>query len=117
MASSTIPYEYADNGNLTTANNKISNIERARYIRSGRTVVIGLTFTTNADITGYTEVLFSGAPAAMTPVRTSLVQSNARVNGNVIRVEVNGSGNITNAYTNGGIPAGIYEGELVYICT
>ena len=53
----------------------------------------------------------------MTPVRTSLVQSNARVNGNVIRVEVNGSGNITNAYTNGGIPAGIYEGELVYICT
>lgn len=115
MATSTIPYTGADSGTMTTVNGSISGAERARWNRSGRAVVIGLTFTTNASISGSTDVLFSGAPKAQTPVRTFLHQMNAQTGGVFIRVEINGNGEVTNAYTSGGIPAGQYEGEIMYI--
>ena len=114
MATSTIPYIDADSGSLTPASGITA--ERARYNRSGRVVVVGLRFTLAAAISGTTDELFSGAPPAATAVRTFLSQAN-NPNGTNIRVEIDSSGKIRNAYTSGGIPAGQYEGEMVYICS
>lgn len=114
MATSTIPYTPADRANLTPVTGITA--ERARYGRSGRVVVIELTFTVGSAISGTTDILFTGAPPAVSPTRTFLSQSNAQ-NGVHIRVEIDQSGNVRNAYTQGGILAGNYEGELVYICT
>ena len=102
------------NGNLSIISGNITEAERARYNKFGKIVVIGLTFTVGSSISGSTEVLFAGAPAAQTPTRAHLTQANS-TNGINIRVEVNSSGNITNAYTQGGIPPGPYEGQIVYI--
>lgn len=112
MATSTIPYTPADNGNLTPASGITA--ERARFNRSGRVVVIGLTFTVGAAISDTTGIIFTGAPPAAVHTRTFLSQYNSQ-NGVHIRVEIDQSGNVRNAYTQGGIPAGNYEGELVYI--
>ena len=113
MANSTIPYVYADTGTLSPTAGITA--ERARYNRSERVVVIGFTFTVGTAISDTAAVLFTGAPPAVSPTRTHLTQYNAQ-NGTNIRVEVDQSGNIRNAYTQGGIPAGNYEGELTYIC-
>ncbi len=114
MATSTIPYAGADTGTLTVASGITA--ERARYTRSGRVVVLGLTFTVGEAISGTTDELFSGAPQAIMPTRTFLSQANSR-NGVTIRVEIDTNGKVRNAYTSGGIPAGMYEGELTYICS
>ena len=103
------------NESLTTYNANISAAERARYNRFGKVVVIGLTFTVETAISGTTDILFTGAPAAQTSTRGHLSQANAN-NGVNIRLEVDTSGNIRNAYTSGGIPPGEYEGQIVYIC-
>lgn len=103
------------NESLTTINTNITAAERARYNRFGKVVVIGLTFTVGSAISGTTDILFTGAPAAQTSTRAILTQANAN-NGVNIRLEVDTSGNIRNAYTSGGIPPGEYEGQIVYIC-
>ena len=106
-----LPHSY---GTLTTVNDKVTNTERARYNRFGRVVVVGLTFTVTGTISGATDILFSGLPPAATPVRAVLAQSNGT---KIIRVEANQLGNITNAYSQGGITDGVFEGELVYVCS
>ena len=103
------------NESLTTINTNITAAERARYNRFGKVVVIGLTFTVGSAISGTTDILFTGAPAAQTSTRGHLSQANAN-NGVNIRLEVDTSGYIRNAYTSGGIPPGEYEGQIVYIC-
>lgn len=102
-------------GSLTTINTNITAAERARYNRFGKVVIIGLTFTVGTAISGTTDTLFTGAPAAQTATRGHLTQANAN-NGVNIRLEVTTSGNIVNAYTSGGILPGEYEGQIVYIC-
>ena len=102
-------------GSLTTINTNITAAERARYNRFGKVVIIGLTFTVGTAISGTTDILFTGAPAAQTATRGHLTQANAN-NGVNIRLEVDTSGNIRNAYTAGGILPGEYEGQIVYIC-
>ena len=102
-------------GNLTINNVNISGAERARYNRFGKVVIIGLTFTVETAIRGTTDLLFTGAPAAQTATRGHITQANAN-NGVNIRLEVDTSGNIRNAYTSGGILPGQYEGQIVYIC-
>ena len=103
------------NESLTTINTNITAAERARYNRFGKVVIIGLTFTVGTAISGTTDILFTGAPAAQTATRGHLTQANAN-NGVNIRLEVDTSGNIRNAYTSGGILPGEYEGQIVYIC-
>ena len=103
------------NESLTTINTNITAAERARYNRFGKVVIIGLTFTVGTAISGTTDILFTGAPAAQTSTRGILTQANAN-NGNNIRLEVDTSGNIRNAYTSGGILPGQYEGQIAYIC-
>lgn len=103
------------NESLTTYNANISAAERARYNRFGKVVIIGLTFTIETAISGTTDILFTGAPAAQTATRGILTQANAS-NGANIRLEVDTSGNIRNAYTSGGILPGQYEGQIVYVC-
>ena len=103
-------------GNLSILSPNVSAAERARYAKFGKVVVIGLTFTVSDTITDTTGVLFTGAPNALQPVRAHLIDILSQT-GKHIRIEINGSGNVTNAYTPGGIPAGQYEGNLVYICT
>ena len=103
------------NESLTTFNANITAAERARYNRFGKVVIIGLTFTVGTAISGTTDILFTGAPAAQTSTRGILTQANAS-NGVNIRLEVDTSGNIRNAYTSGGILPGQYEGQIVYIC-
>lgn len=103
------------NESLTTYNANITEAERARYNRFGKVVIIGLTFTVGTAISGATDILFTGAPAAQTSTRGILTQANAS-NGANIRLEVDTSGNIRNAYTSGGILPGQYEGQIVYVC-
>lgn len=103
------------NESLTTFNANITAAERARYNRFGKVVIIGLTFTVGTAISGTTDILFTGAPAAQTSTRAILTQANAN-NGANIRLEVDTSGNIRNAYTSGGIQPAQYEGQIVYIC-
>jgi hypothetical protein len=103
------------NESLTTFNANITAAERARYNRFGKVVIIGLTFTVGTDISGVTDILFTGAPAAQTSTRGILTQADAS-NGANIRLEVDTSGNIRNAYTSGGIKPGQYEGQIVYVC-
>ena len=102
-------------GSLTTINTNITAAELARYNRFGKVVIIGLTFTVGTAISGTTDILFTGAPAAQTETRGHLTQANAN-NGVNIRLEVDTSGNIRNAYTAGGIKPGQYEGQIVYVC-
>lgn len=103
-------------GNLSIVSGNISSAERSRYAKFGKVVVIGLTFTVSNTISGSTDVLFSGAPNALQPVRAHMIDITSQT-GKHIRVEINGSGYVTNAYTPGGIPAGQYEGSIAYICT
>ena len=102
-------------GSLSTISGNITEAERARYNKFGKVVIIGLTFTVAADISGTTDILFAGAPAAQTSTRAHLTQANAN-NGVNIRLEVDTSGYIRNANTSGGIKPGLYEGQIVYIC-
>ena len=102
-------------GSLSTISGNITEAERARYNKFGKVVIIGLTFTVGTAISGTTDILFAGAPAAQTSTRAHLTQANAN-NGVNIRLEVDTSGYIRNAYTSGGIKPGEYEGQIVYIC-
>lgn len=114
VSSKNITPESVSQGNLTKVDSHITNVERARFDRAGRVVIVGVTFTVTGTIDNTTAVLFSGAPKAVTPVRAVIAQSNGS---KIIRLEANQLGNITNAYSQGNITDGVFEGEIVYVCT
>lgn len=101
---------------LTIANQKITSAERKFAVKVGKVVVVDLSFTVGTDITGATEELFSGLPAPVSGFRFRLF--NTLNNNTPIRLSVqnvSSVGKILNAYSTGGIPAGTYEGQAVYI--
>ena len=101
---------------LTIANLKITSAERKFAVKVGKVVVVDLNFTVGTEITGSTEELFSGLPAPASGFRFRLF--NTLNNNTPIRLsvqKVSSDGKILNAYSTGGIPAGTYEGQAVYI--
>ena len=101
---------------LTITNSKITSAERKFAIRTGDVVVIDLSFTVGTAITGTTDELFSGLPAPASGIRFRCF--NTLNNNTPIRLsvqKVSSEGRILNAYSTGGIPAGTYEGQAVYI--
>lgn len=102
---------------LTIINSKITSAERKFAIKFGKVVVVDLSFTVGTAITGSTEALFSGLPVPASGFRFRLF--NTLNNNTPIRLSVqnvSSEGRILNAYSTGGIPAGVYEGQFVYIC-
>lgn len=101
---------------LTITNLKITSAERKFAVKVGKVVVVDLNFTVGTDITGATEELFSGLPVPVSGFRFRLF--NTLNNNTPIRIsvqKVSSDGKILNAYSTGGIPAGTYEGQAVYI--
>lgn len=101
---------------LTITNLKITSAERKFAVKVGKVVVVDLNFTVGTDITGSTEELFSGLPVPVSGFRFRLF--NTLNNNTPIRLSVqnvSSDGKILNAYSTGGIPAGTYEGQAVYI--
>lgn len=101
---------------LTITNQKITSAERKFAVKIGKVVVVDLSFTVGTEITGVTEQLFSGLPAPASGFRFRLF--NTLNNNTPIRLSVqniSSDGRILNAYSTGGIPAGTYEGQMVYI--
>lgn len=119
MATSTIKtvMDY-ETGALTKAISNITAFEFASYFKVGRVCVVRLNFTVGTTISNSTATLFTGAPAPVAFIRTTLFRVNAKGTDHA-RVEIadpNGTGGvIRNAYTSGGITAGQYKGEIVYI--
>jgi hypothetical protein len=72
-----------------------------------------LKFTVSSTITNSTAVLFTGLPPAKRTYRTSFGEATGATK--QIRVLVNTVGSFQNAWTSGGIPAGQYEGEIIYV--
>lgn len=102
-------------GNLTKVSSHISAFEFATYQKVGRVCVIRLNFTVSTTISNSTEMLFSGGPKALANTRATLHRVNAR-NTDYARIGVSTDGAVANQYTSGGgISAGQYEGEIVYI--
>lgn len=100
-------------GDLTKTS-VVGSAEFAAWSKVGKVCILRLSFTAPSNITDSTATLFTGAPKAMGATRTTLRRVNAR-NTDYARVGVTVNGTVVNQYTNGGITAGQYEGELVYI--
>lgn len=101
---------------LTISTGKITAAERKFAIKLGKVVVVDLNFTVGTAITGSTDELFSGLPAPASGFRFRCF--NTLNNNTPIRLsvqKVSSEGRILNAYSTGGIPAGTYEGQAVYI--
>lgn len=101
-------------GTFTKVNSKISSVEFARYVKWGKVCVANVNFTVGTAITNSTETLFTGLPAAVVLKRFFAMQVQSKT-GVYARLEVNTSGEIRNAYTNGNISTGQYEGVITYI--
>lgn len=101
-------------GNLTKASSSISTAEFAYYHKWGRVCVVRVNFTVSTAITNSREVLFTGLPTSAVATRTTLQKVNTSTFSIPARVEASGT-SLLNAYTSGGISAGMYEGEIVYI--
>lgn len=103
-------------GGLTITNPNITSAERKYFVKLGKVIIVDLNFTVGTAITGVTDELFSGLPAPASGLRFRLFNT---LNNNVpIRLSIynaSGEGKILNAYSTGGIPAGTYEGQGVYI--
>ncbi len=100
-------------GDLTKTS-AVSSVEFATWSKVGRVCILRLNFTISSNITDSTATLFTGAPEAMVITRTTLRRVNAK-NTDYARVGITVGGAVMNQYTSGGITAGQYEGELVYI--
>lgn len=101
-------------GNATKVSSAISEFEFAQWYKVGNLCIMKFKFTTNAEITNMTEVLFSGFPNALAwqiafchSVSSENVQK-------IIRLRITTEGTLTNGYTPGGIPAEQWEGTAVY---
>ena len=103
-----------ETGRFTKVSSKISSVEFARYVKWGRLCVANVNFTVGTTISNATETLFTGLPAAVEYKRFIATQIQSK-NGVYARLEVNSSGEIRNAYTNGNISTGQYEGVIAYI--
>lgn len=101
-------------GTFTKVSSKISSVEFARYVKWGKVCVANVNFTVGTAITNNTETLFTGLPAAAVYKRFFAMQVQSKT-GVYARLEVNTSGEIRNAYTNGNISTGQYEGVITYI--
>ena len=103
-----------ESGSHTKASSSISTVEFAHYHKWGKVCVIRVNFTVSTTISNSREVLFTGLPTPAAATRTTLPKVNTSTPALPARVEATGT-SLLNAYTSGGIPAGMYEGELVYI--
>lgn len=101
-------------GTFTKVSSKISSVEFAKYVKWGKVCVANVNFTVGTAITGTTETLFTGLPAAAVYKRFFAMQVQSKT-GVYARLEVNTSGEIRNAYTSGNISTGQYEGVITYI--
>lgn len=99
--------------NITKAISNISDVEFAFVTVYGRLCIANLKFTVSSTITNSTAVLFTGLPPAKRTYRTSFGETTGATK--QIRVLVNTVGSFQNAWTSGGIPAGQYEGEIIYV--
>ena len=101
---------------LTISHGSITAAERKFAVKLGKVVVVDLNFTVGTAITGVTDELFTGLPAPASGFRFRCF--NTLNNNTPIRLSVqnvSSGGRILNAYSTGGIPAGTYEGQAVYI--
>lgn len=97
---------------LSKAISNISSVEFAFVTVIGRLCIANFNFTVSSAITNNTAILFTGLPPANRTYRTSL----GGVDGTKqIRVMVNSVGSLQNSWTSGGIAAGQYEGQIVYV--
>lgn len=101
------------NKTATKEHSNISAVEASDIRQKGNVVEVYLSFTVGTAITGSTDILFSGLPEALTVTRYALLSTDTS-SPKRARVEIGGT-MIKNAYTNGGIQPGVYEGTLVYI--
>lgn len=101
-----------ESGNLTKVHANITSVETAFYRKSGKTVEVYVSFTVGSAISDNTATLFSGLPEVASYTRYALLSVGTTPTR--IRVGIN-STNIVNAYTANGIPAGTYEGTIVYL--
>ena len=111
-------YKIQDNRTITSKTAKkehsnISAVEASDIRQKGNVVEVYLSFTVGTAITGSTDVLFSGLPEALNGTRYALLSTDTS-SPKRARVEIGGT-TIKNAYTNGGIQPGVYEGTLIYI--
>lgn len=99
--------------NITKAVSNISDVEFAFVTVYGRLCILEVKFTVSSTISSTTAVLFTGLPPAKRTYRAMLGEVTGATK--QIRILVNTVGSLQNAWTSGGIPAGQYEGQLVYI--
>ena len=96
------------------ANANITNLERSGIRKYGKVCVGDLTFTVGTTITENTAVLFTGLPPGIGNQRFRVSHSYAT---NIVDLDlaITTEGTIINQWSTGGVPAGTYQGEFVYI--
>lgn len=116
MATSTIPKspDAFVNGSFTKVHSSISNVERANYKKSGNICAAEVTFTTSAAISDVTAVLFQGLPNARQGAQRFAAFNKLSPSVPLI-LAITTEGKIVNQWSAGGIPAGQYQADFVYI--
>lgn len=100
---------------FTATHANISNAERKSVKKYGCVCVIDLAFTVDTDITGDTVELFSGLPKSITGETRFRVPHGYNTAYPPLNLAVTSQGKIINQWSTGGIRAGVWAGEAVYI--
>lgn len=100
---------------FTASHTSISGAERAIIRKSGNVCVIDLSFTVSEDIAGDTVELFSGLPKSIGNETRFRIPHGYSTTMSPLNLAVTKNGKIINQWSSGGIKAGVWAGQAVYI--
>ena len=118
MASSTIQRDDAQVISMASTiehHSNITDIERFNIFRTGRVVIVEMTFTVGTAINETQAVLFSGLPNARNFMRFRIPHGYDSTK-SPLTLGIGGDGKIYNQWSNGGISTGQWAGQFSYIC-
>lgn len=118
MASSKIAREDATvvgMASTVSRHSNITNVERFVIGRTGRMVVIEMTFTVGTTISDNQAILFSGLPKAKSFTRFRIPNGYDSTKPPLV-LGITTDGSILNQWSYGGVQSGQWAGQFSYIC-